>query len=454
MSKIEDILKISNSKNILFLGKIISLTSKEIETFLEKKGLNFCQKYEEGKDYALVVLSSLLNPYEEELSYELYNRGIKDIKLDEFEAYYIANLNPNSLLMSIKLKKDTNRVKRLLRLSSLDNNLYLKLFKIHNWGEEGLFDTDENRDVTVSFIKRFLQRGDRVNHNEIVHSPASLFEIALTSQDEDILEAMLKFPKYEVRSRGKEEWKPRELKEFIATNPNINDNTVKFLLSLRDSRVDSLLALNSKIKPSEQEAILNRSTTQAKINLTKNSNLDDTIFKILLKSKVKQELLLNQKITKERLNLIESKDLIYLATNSTISDIVDHIIFKKEDIDFILARNSVLNKEQLQSLYNQHKEKIAMPLSSNKNTPKELLAHFFSLDSWDITLNLASNPNTPTDILDKLCQMDKRELNINLASNESVSDDYLEIFKVDSTLLRELSKNKKFLKKMENKPII
>ena len=454
MNKIEDILKTSNSKNILFLGKIISLTPKEIKIFLEKRGLNFYQEYEEGKDYALVVLSSLLNPYEEELSYELYNQGIKDVKLYEFEAYYIANLNPNSLLMSIKLKKDTNRVKRLLSLNSLDNELYIKLFKLYNWGKDGLFDTDDNRDVTISFIKRFLQRGKRSNHNEIVHSPASLFEIALTSQDEDILEAMLKFPKYEVRSRGKEEWKPRELREFIATNPNINSNTVKFLLNLRDNRIDALLALNSKINLYEQEAILNRATNQAKINLTKNSNLDDKIFKILLEGKIKEELLKNQNITKERLNLIEAKDLIYLATNPNIGDIIDDIIFKNEDVDFALATNSASNKKHLQSLYGRYSDKIAMPLSINQNTSKELLNHFFCLNNWEITLNLASNPNTPAEILDKLCQMDKRELNIKLASNESISDEYLEIFKVDTTLLRELSKNKKFLKKMENKPII
>jgi len=451
---IEELIKKSNSKNILFLGKLINLTPKEIESFLNKEGLNFCQEYEEDKDYTFVVLSSILNPYDEEISYEVYNRGIKDIKLEQFEAYYISKIKPNSLLMSIKLKNDQDRIKRLLKLKSLDDSLYLKLFNLYKWDEGGVFDSDSNRDVTISFIKRFLPKRANVNHNEVVHSPASLLEIALICQNVDVLKSMLKFPKFELRGRGKEEWKPRELKEFIATNESIDSEIIDFLLNLNNNRIDTLLALNSALDKYQLEIIFNRASSQTKINLTKNSNLDDELFKKLLDSKVKEELLNNQQITKDRLKLIKKEDLIYLANNLNISEIIDDILFKNKDLDFALSQNIALNSNHLQELYKKYGNDIAINLSKNPNTPKELLKEFFKLDSWNIKLNLATNPSTPIEILDALCEMDNRELNLKLATNESVRDEYLEFFKVDNELLRALSKNKKFLKNMEKKAII
>ena len=454
MKMIEKLITNSTSKNILFLGKLINLTPKEIESFLEKEGLNFCQSYEEDKDYAFVVLSSLINPYEEEISYEVYNRGIKDIKLEQFEAYYISKIKPNSLLMSIKLKNDKDRILRLLNLNCIDDSLYLKLLNLYKWEEGSVFDSNSNRDVTISFIKRFLPTRANVNHNEIVHSPASLLEIALICQNRDVLKSMLKFPKYELRSRGKEDWKPKELKEFIATNESIDNEIIEVLLNLNNSRIDTLLALNCALNQKHLETIYNRTSHQGKINLTKNSNLTDELFKKLLDSEVKKELLNNQIITKNRLALIKEDDLIYLSNNSNISEIIDEILFKNRDLDFALGQNIALNSNKLQMLYKKYGNNIAINLSKNPNTPKELLKEFFKLDSWDIKLNLATNPSTPIEILDTLCQMNNRELNLHLATNESVRDEYLEFFKVDNELLRALSKNKKFLKNMEKKAII
>jgi len=449
---IKDILNKKDSANILFLGKSLNLNKDEISKFLKKYNANAIFEYN-NQHIDLIILSSIINPYEEQISYTLYDMGVQDIKLEEFESFFIDNLKPNALLMSLKLSNNQSRVKRLLQSRAFNDDIYLKLFKLYNWNGEGLFDTDENRDVTISFIKRFFKPTTQLNHTDIVHSPATLIEIALTSTNPNVLDAIFNMPKYKTNSRRQEEWKPRDLKEFVTVNPYISKSLIEKILALKSQRFNRLLAINSAINKEAQLKIYKSANQDIKKALSTNPNLDFKIFKELLNEdlEVVKTLLESQHITKEHLELIDKNYLIYLANNRNIQDIIKDLIGINRELDIAISINPLLNSKILEELYIKYRDDIAINISLNPNTPASILEEIYSKFRDKTTLYIAQNPNTPEYIIDELFNINSREINRYLALNCNLKDEYLDYFKLDSELLRIMSQNSKFLDKIKSK---
>jgi len=453
-----NIIEEKSNLDILFLGKFLNITHNEIEKFLSKKGHNALFEYNEKGDISLVVVSSILNPYEEELSYSLYNHQIPEMKLEEFEELYIKSLKPKSLIMSLKLSNNQDRLKRLLKIRVFDDETYLKLFKLYNWHNEGVFDSDDNRDVTLSLITRFFPHKIDFNHHDILHSPATLYEIALTTTNAQLLDTMSSMPKYESKSKKNAEWKPKELKEFIALNPHISQDLIDRFINLKDSRLDTLLAQNMAIDAKTQEIILNRANTLTKKMLSKNPNLDIEIFKKLLQEEqeIIKTLLKEQTLNEDLLNIVNSYNpnyFKYIGYNPNIQKIKTQLLNRNRELDFILAQNSALNATELEELYKKYGLRIAEYISKNPNTPPYILEEIYKNDNNSL-LNIASNPTTPEYILDELFNKDNREINLALALNPSLKDEYLDYFKLDLELLRQMSNNPKFLDKVSKKQYI
>jgi len=432
---IKNILEAKGAK-ILFLGKILNFSKQEINNFLNKYDAKAIFEYE-NQDIDLVVLSSLISPIEEELSYTLYEQNIPDVKLEEFEAYYISTLKPNSLLMSLKLSNNQERLISFLKSKALSDELFLKLLKLYSWNSEGLFDSDSNRDVALSFIERFFKRENYYNHTDIAHSPTTILNIALNSTNSDVLETLLTMPNLAINTRGQEPWKPKDLREFIATNSYINSHTKKLLLNFNSNRIFRIIALNSALNANEQEFIYDKLDTQGKINLSINKNLDDKIFNRLLNEDIEvvQALLLSQKISKDKLSTIEPKYLPILCQNPNISHLKDQLLFKTKELDFAIASNSVLESSEIENLYKKYGLEIALELAQNPNTPSTILEEFYKLNNLEITKAIATNPNTSEYIIDELFNKNSNELNTQLAKNPNLKSEYIEYFKLDPKLL-------------------
>jgi len=293
----------------------------------------------------------------------------------------------------------------------------------------------------------------QVNHTDIVHSPATLIEIALTSTNPDVLEAIYNMPEYKTKSRRQEEWKPKNLKEFVSVNPYISQNLIKQILSLKSKRFDRLLAINSALDKEALFIIYNRATLDIKKALSTNSNLSIELFKELLNEdlEVIKALLLTQNITKEHLELIPNEYLIYLASNLNIKDVIKSLLNKTKELDIAISKNPLLESNTLEDLYKQYKEQIAFNITQNPNTPAFILKEIYSSAPKEIILNIAKNPNTPEAIIDELFNQNNQEINRALALNSNLKDEYLDYFKLDSELLRIMSQNSKFLDKVSKK---
>jgi len=444
--KIENIIKNNQGGTALFLGRVTNFTPEELTNFLEAQGLNYADKYI-GQDVALLVLSSMLTPLEEDLSYQLYDMGVPDVTLNQFETFYTKYIKPNTLLMSLKLSNDQERLKRLLLNEAFTDEVFLKLFKMYDWRGDGLHESDDNRDVTIAFVKRFY-RPDGFRDPAMIYAPTTIMNIAQESQDSDVLDAILTMPNHQVKVSRYDTHRPKNLRETIAFNEAVSQESIKRILSYRDDDIDYFLASNLALREPQQIEIYSRGVEKVKIMLAYNSNLSNKLFFKLLDGSdvIVKTLLSYQPMNSIRLEqIIDNPHIAYLGDNESVSDIVEPLLeLKNRELDFQLASNMALSKEMLSRLYKRYGLDIAKKLADNINIWDELSYEFYSSQDRELIKILAKNPSTPKKILDELCEKKDRELNKFLASNPSVDIRYLREFQLDTSLIRILADNKTY----------
>ncbi len=453
--KIEEIINKNQNGTVLFLGRVTNFTPEELTNFLESQGMNYADKYL-GQEVALVVLSTMMTPLEDETSYTLYDAKVPELRLAQFEEYYTTHIKPNTLMMSLKLSNDQERLKRLLKNGAFSDEVYLKLFKMYDWGSDGVYDNDENRDTTITFVERFY-RPDGFRDPAMVYSPITLSNIARDARESDILDAMLTMPNHEIKQSRKEDLRPKNLREIVALNPNISLESIRYLLSFNDDRIKSFLACNEAINTDAQELIFQKANEVTKLMLTQNNSLDDRLFKELLKNdnEIIESLLTFQKLTVKRLVYILEENLsdellAFMGENTLIEEVLPSLIGINKLLDYKLASNREVNSALLTKLYESYGEEFMLPLSSNPNTSTELLTHFYKSKNIEVIQILATNPNTNAEILKELCALNSHELNRALALNSSVELVYLEQFALDSELIMLMTKNKTYLKSVNS----
>ena len=448
--KIEEIIENNQGKTVLFLGRVTNFTPQELTNFLEEQGMSYADKYT-GQELALTILSTMMTPLEEEVSYELYDAKVPEVRLAQFEAFYTTHIKPNTLMMSMKLSNDQERLKRLLKNSAFSDEVYLKLFKVYDWRGEGVYENDDNRDVTITFVERFYQP-DGFRDPAMVYSPITLSNIARDAKTPEIIDAMLSMPNHEIKQSRKEDLRPKNLREIVALNPNISYESIRYLLSFNDDRINSFLACNRAIRVDAQELIFKKSNSITKLMLTQNDSLDDNIFLKLLKEneEIISSLLTFQKISDVRLkaileaNLAESI-LALLGENQQIEEVIEQLIGLNKSLDRKLATNRKLSTEQLNLLYKSYGDEFMLELSLNPQLDPKLLEKFYAENDENLTVNIASNPSTPQTILDELSQKNIHKFNRALATNPSTKLIYLEQFALDSELIVLMSQNPSYL---------
>ena len=448
--KIEEIIKNNQNGTVLFLGRVSNFTAEELSNFLEAQGMKYADKYI-GQEIALVVLSTMLTPLEEETSYDLYDAKIPELRLVQFEEFYTTHIKPNTLMMSLKLSNDQERLKRLLNNEAFSDEVYLKLFKMYDWGDDGVYENDDNRNTTITFVQRFF-RPDGFRDPAMVYSPITLSNIARDAKTAEIIDAMLTMPNHEIKQSRKEDLRPKNLREIVSLNPNISHESIRYLLSFNDDRIKSFLACNNAIRIDAQELIYQNANDVTKLMLTQNNSLDDKLFIELLKAddEVVKSLLTFQKITIGRLEHIleanlSSDAMALIGENQLIEEVVEKLIGIDRALDYTLASNVLLDTNFLTALHQKYKDGFMLALSSNPNLSVDLIERFYLSEEKEVIKNLAANPSTPKALLKKLCEQNEHDINCSLALNPSVELAYLEQFALDSELIMLMTQNETYL---------
>ena len=438
----------AKGKSVLFLGRLKNFTQEEVGIFLKQYELEFSDVLDEN--IAVVIESTMMSPPEEEVSYEVYKQKIPTFRLDVFEKLYAEKITPNSLLMSLKLSNDQERLIRLLKNEAFEKSLFLKLFKLYDWKGEGVHEIDENRDVTTTFVKRFYNP-EQFMDPAMVYSPITLMTIAAESEDSEVLEAFLTMPHYQIKiSKG--ERRPKTLKEMVALNPSTSQESLKQLSNFNHQDIDYFLVQNDSLPEPLQEKIYARAGHDTKKMLTQNENLSDSIFEKLFaeEEEIVSYLFTFAKIDKVRLERVKAHPhFAVLGDGEGIEEVLSELL-EMDNLALLknLAENPIVKTKDLEKIYKKYDKEVIEALCHNPNL-SPIMIDEFAKDS-EYAVILAANTATPTEILIGYFNQGEDSLNKALASNEAMPLEYLQQFQLDSSLMNILSDNSTFTKNLLN----
>ncbi len=429
----------AKGKAILFLGRFHSLSEEELRLFLEKFDIRYTTTLDD--DVAMAFESTILSPLEEDIAAEAYRNRIHIYNSEQFDKLYADRLNSDSILMSLKLSNNQERLARLLHNQYLSNTLFIKLFAMYDWGGEGMFDNSENMKIATLFAKRFFSKSrfDSATY----HSPISVFEVAILTDNPDLLEVMYDLPEIEVKQSRSDTKRPTTTRQAIAINPHTNQKTLTRLFRRNNPDIDYFLALNPSTLHDMQESLFSRANNQTKEALAHNENLPPTLFAKLADHPALWQ---SQKITEAHLTHLPHPIPSEIGENENLSEAVVDFLLENNDITLLenLAQNPVLNETQIKKLYTMKDARLHPFLAANPNTPEEILHELFGKNNHEINRYLALNTAAPETILEQLFAKDDFEINCSLALNESLPVSWLQQLQIDARLLPYLKENSTF----------
>jgi len=440
------LLENASGKAFLFLGREGSFSDGEIERFLKKYHITLTRSLLD--DVVATIEPYGLNPLEEMVSQEAYERGIPSFGLNLFERVLSESLSEKSLLMAVKLNSDQARIVRLLKNEHLSDAFFIELLCLYVWSQEE--DSAEDRDVIMATLRRFIEI--KPNEEDLLYSALTLNRLASNTTNPRLLEALLAFPEIRFLQRGKHYIR---LKEVIATNPFIDEVVVEKLMALNEEGVWIALASNEALLISQLWRLEGR-TPRVNEALASNPQIDTSLFLKLLESPTKEvvEMLLRyQPLSLEQYNdlepFLEEEMFSFLGANEHLDEAVVEVLLQKSHTSLIeaLCANSQLSLKRLNAL-EQHPLASWVALAKNSALSTKSLRKIEEEHGTEeeVSVALASNPSTPIDILEKIYtqKQDFKHLEA-LASNPTTPIEILNILKIDTRLRHALTHNERFV---------
>jgi len=425
-------LKELQNKTLLLFGRSRAFSEDEFNSQLKYHKINLTKEYSD--DVCVIVDGKMMTPYEQNESDKLYEQRVDAtfVSIDALERELAKHIDADTLMMSLKLSNDRDRLKDFLTNSTIEDELFLRLLKMYKWNGENFFDNDENRDVSAAIIVRFYENIER-NHN-VEYAALGLMHLAKQTKNEKLIETIAYLePLVKSMKLGtnRDNFKiisaiatneaaqkdvlklliknaPSQIRKLIATREDCDEEMQDDLLLSEDKEVLEALSYNSNLCKTVLEKLLDYEELAK--NIARNINLDDDIFKLFLQ-KYPIDLAKNKEITsqmQEKLaSMAEQEVLLSLATNQSIDEKIFMILQEKNDEQITLAlyENPATPSQILQDAYLDAKNHFA--LAKNENTPKDILKRLFESEDAKVLKSLAKNKSTPVEVLYQL-QLDSR----------------------------------------------
>ena len=357
--KLDDI----KNKTILLFGKPRAFDQEEFLYQLQQCEVKLVKEYDAGVD--LIVEGRLITPYEQNAFDGLYELGLKEkfVSIDEFELTLIQNIDADTLLMSLKLSHDKDRLLAYIKNSAISDTLFLRLIALYDWRGEGFFESDENRDVTAALICRFYKNIER-NHN-VQYATLGLMHLVEQSEDPRLIEALSVLTPIK---KGFNDPLLIPVILSIAKNPATPNSVLKSFLKSGDKNIRFLIASRDGLDPSLQKMILLLKDALLNEALCSNAALEHTLA--------------------EELATVHGKS------------IARHILLDKKIFEFLaqtfahdLALNPSLTCKMQQSLFSLGDRDVIALLASNKNLDSSLLEPIIALKDEVVNLAFFANSN-------------------------------------------------------------
>jgi len=389
--------EVLSGKSILLLGKTRALNAEEFDALLKLHKINRVVSYD--NDVALIIEGRMMNPYEQKESARLYEtQHISIVELSGIEEWLCRSIEPNRLLMSLKLSRNQERLVDFLQNPYITDELFFKLLKLYDWKNEGLFDNDTNRDVTASIIGRFYEDLDR-NHN-VQYAMSGLAHLIERYGNAELIGAITELPPVVRELKNPSD---RSLSGILDAMALHSDTPESILRQLLEGRARLLahrepLALECELlalKNEEVNTILSQNTTLS------NEGAE------LLEHSYPNLIATHTALNDERFERLLDKNARYLAANTTLTPHMQQRLFDLDDktVYKSLASNPMIETKLLEQLFEMGSYRIQLAMNSAL-TPEKLELLYASGES-EVLSALAANLSTPIELLYQL-SLDQR----------------------------------------------
>jgi len=384
-----------SGKSVRLLGKTRALNAEEFETLLKLHQIALSR--ETDPNVSLVIEGRMMNPLEQQESDRAYEERIAPIiGIDALEEWLCRSIEPERLLMSLKLSKDRERLVDFIRNPYITDGLFFKLLKLYDWQGEGLFDNDTNRDVTAALISRYYKDPEK-NHN-VQYAMSGLAHLIERYGTAELIDAIAEFPPIREAMKNSNERSLNGVLNSMAIHPNTPRKVLlklleshKELLAQRvpldmetellksgDAKIEQILACNPALSAEGIRALEERYADLLAANIT----LNDEWFE-RWKECYAVELASNPSLKPDmQRTLMESgveSVIRALAANSSLEEVWLVKLYEIGGYECELSSNSALDPKRLEALYHQAANEVAETLASNPSTPVEIL-YQLSLD--------------------------------------------------------------------------
>jgi len=356
-------------KTILMFGKPRAFSIDEFESQMKHHNITLVKEMNDA--VSLSVDGRMMTPYEQIASDALYEKGsIKSVGIDELERALAEDIDKDTLLMSLKLSHDKERLKCAIENSMLDDEIFFSLMKMYSWGGEDFFENDDNRDVSAAFIARFYENIER-NHN-VQYATTGFIHLVAQAKSSDVLLAISLLEPLKFHPK---------IKTAIAMHPKCNTSMQKRFFKSDDAKILEALSFNQNL---EKKFIKEFAKNEyLGLNVARSVLLSDELFKFL------------------------NKFTLGLAQNETLSEAMQLELVELHDnfVNMALASNSCITLKIIEKLHDNSDDELKMALYKNSATPHDILNIAYENEKYHVSL--AQNENTPVAILYQL-QLDAR----------------------------------------------
>lgn len=384
-----------SGKSILLLGKTRALNAEEFDTLLKLHKIERVERY--THNVAVIIEGRMMNPYEQEESAHLYEtQQIPIVELSSIEEWLCRSIEPNRLLMSLKLSRNQKRLVDFLQNPYISDPLFFKLLKLYDWQNEGLFDNDSNRDVTASIIGRFYEDLDR-NHN-VQYAMSGLAHLIERYGNRELIDAIADISPISCELKNPSDRSLTGILDAMALHSDTSKGILRLLMNgrakllahreplglesellmLEDEEVNTILSQNKTLSQEGADA-LEHSHPHL---IASNTVLSDIRFDRLYRhyaSRLASNPSLSPAMQQRLFDLKDETVYEVLASNPIIQrDILDRL-FEAGQFSVQLAKNSALSHEKIHILFLRGESEVLSALAANPSTPIETL-YQLSLD--------------------------------------------------------------------------
>ena len=357
------------NRSILLFGKSRSFSQDEFDSQMKFHKILVVKEFSD--DVALVVEGRMMTPYEQNESDRLYEeKKAAAISIDVLEKELVKSIDEDTLLMSLKLSHDRDRLKSFIQNTMIKDELFFRLIKMYSWGDEDFFENDDNRDVSSAYISRFYENIER-NHN-VQYATTGFVHLVAQAKNSKLLR--------EISTLKPLQFHPK-IEAAIAMSVYCDEDMQKRFFKSQDKKILEALSFNKNLDNSLVKGFLKDETLGS--NVARSLELDDELFELL--KIYSTSLALNESMT------LEMQEKL-LALDDT-------------DINFALALNNTLDKGIINRLLELKNSEIEQAVYENSSTPVEILTEAYK--DLKNHMALAKNESTPIELLYQL-QLDSR----------------------------------------------